>query len=201
MTLTRFLAASALILAAQSAQAVAITSSITFEDDYSVDRELIATNHGSIVGALDTELLASDGNALRFWSNSYSGAPAAYADTFVGSITLTPLGGRTITVNTFFLGGWPNTDRTISYAIDDLATDGVDFSSPNAFVPGVGGTTVVSFMTSASGIRITFGPDGFNGGINYINYTLSAPIPEPGTWAMLGLGLGLLGFGVRRARR
>lgn len=201
MTLTRLLAASALILAAQSVQAVVVTSSITFEDDYSGTGTPIDKNYGSIVGALDTLLEDTSGNRLRFWSDAYSGAPAAYSDTSVGSITLTPLGGRTVTLNTFFLGGWPNSDRNISYAIDDLATDGVDFSSPNAFVPGSGGTTVVSFLTSASGIKITFGPDGFNGGINYINYTLSAPVPEPETWAMLGLGLGLLGFGVRRARR
>lgn len=201
MILTRILAASALILAAQSAQAVVATSSIIFEDGYAAIGEPIATDYGSIVGALDTELLDSAGNALLFWPDSFSGAPGAYSATGVGSITLTPLGGRTVTLNTFFLGGWPNQDRTISYAIDDLATDGVDFSSPDALVPGSGGTTVVSFMTSAAGIKITFGPDGFNGGINYINYTLSAPIPEPETWAMLGVGLGLLGFGVRRARR
>jgi len=201
MTLTRFLAATALALAAHSAQAVVLAPQINFEDDHSGSGTPIAKNYGSIVGELDTFLEDSAGNRLLFWPDSFSGAPGAYAATGVGSITLTPLGGRTVTLNTFFLGGWPNQDRNISYAIDDLATDGVDFSSPNALVPGAGGTTVVSFMTSAAGIKITFGPDGFNGGINYINYSLSAPIPEPETWAMLGLGLGLLGFGVRRARR
>ncbi len=201
MTLTRILAASALVLTAQSAQAVVPTSQINFEDEYSLTGEAIASNYGSIAGALDTFLEASNGNPLLFWPVDFSGAPGAYSPTAVGSITLTPLGGLTITLNTFFLGGWPNQNRTISYAIDDLATDGVDFTSPNASVPGVGGTTVASFMTSASGIKITFGPDGYNGGINYINYTLSSPIPEPDTWAMLGLGLGLLGFGVRSARR
>lgn len=105
-----------------------------------------------------------------------------------------------MTLDSFFLGAWPNTTRTVGYSIDDLATSGLDVDQPGASVDGTVGLVVFSGMTSATGIRITFGPDGFNGGINYIDYTLQ-PVPEPGTWAMLGVGIGLLVVRLRRARR
>lgn len=199
MILKKILPGLALALLAGQASAIAVAPEIRFQTDYEFDAQAIEKTYGSIAGQLDTLLEDSSGNKLFFWTSGYSGRPAAYSATGIGSITLTPKGGNSVTLLSFFLGAWPDSDRNITYVIDDLATPGVDVSVPDALVPGVGGLTVNPSMTSAAGIRITFGPDGFNGGINNISYTLQ-PVPEPGTWAMLGVGLGVLGFGLRRAR-
>ena len=200
MIFKTFLSGLALTLVAGQASAIAVAPQIVFEDAYEFNAQAIEKTFGSIAGQLDTLLEANNGGNLLFWTEGYSGRPAAYSGTGIGSITLTPRGGYSVTLLSFFLGAWRNSDRTISYVIDDLATPGVDISFPDAPVSGTSGRTVNLDMTSAAGIRITFGPDGFNGGINNITYSLQ-PVPEPGTWAMLGVGLGVLGFGLRRSRR
>jgi hypothetical protein len=197
VALHKTLSALALALAAGTAAAVTPTSIIVFEEGASSNYEAIARNFGAIPGQLDTVLETSTGGDLTFWTNSYSGKPAAYAGSSVGRITLTPLGGNTVTLESFFLGAWPNTTRVVGYSIDDLSTAGLDVDQPDTSVDGTSGLVVFSGMTSATGIRITFGPDGFNGGINYIDYALQ-PVPEPATWAMLGIGIGLLGLRARR---
>lgn len=173
---------------------------LRFQDGYTQNSTAIAKDYGSVAGVIDVSVEASNGANLLFWAGDYSGNAAAYANTSVGIITLTPLAGATVTLDSFFLGGWLNTDRNIRYIVDNLATAGIDIEVNPAFVSGTNGLSVAPGLSSAQGIRITFGPDGYNGGINNIVFSVSA-VPEPKSGLMLLAGIGLIGCAARRAAR
>ena len=46
-------------------------------------------------------------------------------------------------------------------------------------------------VSSANGLVLRFGPDSYNTGIDNISLTVTA-VPEPGTWAMLAAGFGVI---------
>lgn len=144
-----------------------------------------------------------DPRDLLYWPDGYSGRAAAYCDASSGcALDLTVAGAlNAVTLNSFFLGGFPNTDRSIAYSVLDLATSATVVSG----TPNVSGTTglVVSVgATSAAGFRILFGPDGSNGGINDISFTgiVGDPIGVPAPAALALFGLGLLGLAAARRR-
>jgi hypothetical protein len=173
---------------------------LRFQDGYAQNTQAIANDYGSVAGVIDVFIEASNGANLLFWAGDYSGNAAAYSQDSVGVITLRPLAGATVTLDSFFLGGWLNTDRGIRYIVDDLATADIDIEVDPAFVSGTTGLSVTPGVSSAQGIRITFGPDGFNGGINNIVFSVTA-VPEPESWLMLLAGLGLMGHAARRNGR
>ena len=198
MNMRTFLLTAGLALA--SGAVAAQSYEIRYQDAYTTNYQTIASDYGSIAGVIDLLNTTPGGTNLLFWTDSYSGRPAAYSNSSVGLITLTPAAGLTVTLDSFFLGGWPNTNRNISYSIDDLATPGLDISVNAAFVAGSTGLLVTPALTSATGLRISFGPDGYNGGINNIAFSIAA-VPEPESYLMLLAGLGLVGAIARRGRR
>ena len=177
----------------------ATANEIRFQEGYSTSGEAISSNYGSIPGQLTVTLASQGGGSLFFWPGDYSGRPAAYANSTsaIGVVTLTPSAGYSVTLSSFFLGGWPNSNRDIAYSVDNLGTVGIDLGPVNATVPGVGGLIVSPNITSATGIRISFGPDGFNGGINNIVFSVSS-VPEPQSIALLLAGLLVVGGAARR---
>ncbi len=200
MNMRSFLLTAGLALASSAATAQSQSYEISYEGVYGNGQQ-IASNHGSIAGVIDVLNTTPGGSRLTFWADSYSGRPAAYSgDGSIGLIMLTPAAGRTVTLDSFFLGGWPNTNRNISYSVDDLATPELDISVNAAFVSGATGLVVTPALTSAAGLRISFGPDGYNGGINNIAFSVTA-VPEPESFVMLLAGLGLVGAIARRNRR
>lgn len=139
---------------------------------------------------------------LLFWNGSYSGRDAAYCVSGTDcALDMTVAPTHTVTLASFWLGGWPNTNRNVSWSVIDLADSSVVASAINAFVSGTTGLTVSLGLTSTTGFRILFGPDGFNGGINDITYSYTPvdnvpPVPLPaGGWLMLA------GFGALAALR
>ena len=126
-----------------------------------------------------------------------------------GTITFTLLGiGTTRNVGTG------------AYTFDFGLTQGTDLASTNAYfgfrTANVGvvsygyqsstlpGAFAVQNTSSGVGTSFTFGPNGAsdNGyGLNYRGYSINAttaPVPEPATWAMMMLGLGGMGYAMRR---
>jgi hypothetical protein len=199
MKMRTFLLTAGLALA--SGAVAAQSYEIRYQDAYTTNYQIIASDYGSIAGVIDLLNTTPGGTNLLFWTDSYSGRPAAFSgDSSIGLITLTPAAGLTVTLDSFFLGGWPNTDRNISYSIDDLATPGLDISVNAAFVAGSTGLLVTPALTSAAGLRISFGPDGFNGGINNLAFSVAA-VPEPESYLMLLAGLGLVGAIARHRRQ
>lgn len=61
--------------------------------------------------------------------------------------------------------------------------------------------SVTALVTNNSGPNPFNGHSGSAGGTLRIQYFLFEPIPEPGTWAMLIAGFGLIGAAQRRRRR
>lgn len=142
---------------------------------------------------------------LLVWSGGYSGRGAFYVGdntgNGVGTFTLTPNAGYTLTLGDFFVGGWPNTDRIVQYSIDNLDTPGLDIPFTGVLAHGTFGATLYPLLgPSSSGYTLSFRRDSFNGGINDIHFTV-APVPEPSTYALLASGLLMMGYMMRRRRQ
>lgn len=143
----------------------------------------------------------SDANThILFWNGGYSGRDGGWCTS--GSmaaclIDLTVASGFELTLDSFSLGGYFNTDRTIAWSVTDLATNIAIAGSQ--FVSGVAGAIISPGLTSATGFRISFGPDGFNGGITQIDYSYArvAAVPLPAAGFLL---IGALG-GMAALRR
>lgn len=152
---------------------------------------------------LDVTYAADAGNAasMSFWDSSYSGLTRVAYGGSGGStptVTLAPRAGSVVTLGSFQLGAWPNSDRGSRWAVTEIATGSVLASSNGAItVLGTVPLLVSLNLSSARGFVIDFGPDGFNVGIDNIQLS-TAPIPEPATWALLATGLALLGAAARR---
>jgi hypothetical protein len=202
-------AALALALAAPAAHAATVTVNLDLLslDNYAVIEE-VAPGYGSD-GPVTVNWNPFDSfdKRLLYWNDNYSGRDAAWCRDGINSycaLDLTVASGYTLTLDRFWLGGWPNTDRKITWSVIDLFDNTTVAGLVNALVngtPGTGLTNVIN-RTSTAGFRILFGPDGYDGGINDIVYTYARvdtpppPPPQPGVvplpaagWLLLaGLG-------------
>jgi hypothetical protein len=172
----------------------------------------IDQSYGDIAGQLDViyDREVSDTvpvSSLLFWGPDYSDLTNVAYGTTTPEIFLSPLTGYEVTLNSFDLGAWPNTDRSSQWTLLD-GLGNLLLSSGPITVGGTTATSVAPGLTSANGIRIQFGPDAFNVGIDNIDFTVretdeepGVAVPEPTSMALLGLGLGLLGFRARRRFR
>jgi hypothetical protein len=176
------------------------------------DGSFIGENYGDIAGVLDVQYRNLQGNpsltTLRFWNGDYNDlSRVAWTDGGDGNsraeIFLKPLNGDVVTLKSFDLGAWPDTQRTTSFTI--LDGDG-------NLLADSGGTITIGIqpgnlhntfdftgqgIASATGIRIQWGPSAFNVGIDNIDFQVGAvPLPAP-AWL---LGGGLLTLAARRRR-
>lgn len=87
------------------ASSVAHVDEIRFQDGHASSSVSIDSDFGSITVVVDVLVETSPDTSLQFWADRYSGNPAAYSQTSIGHITLTPLGSATVTPDSFFLGG------------------------------------------------------------------------------------------------
>lgn len=83
-----------------------------------------------------------------------------------------------------------------------LATGSIDFIGRHG--SGILNATVTGAATywlKISGNFTVAAWPGYEGTDGYYSGSILSPVPEPSTYAMLGLGLGLLGFAARRWRK
>lgn len=149
-----------------------------------------------------------DGNeTLQWWAESYSDLTnVAWGgdndDVGAPTIRLVALSGYSVTLLGFDLGAWPNTDRTTQVTISEIG-GGVLFSSGQITIDGDVHTHFGTNYTSDSGFEINWGPNGFNVGIDNVEFSAERTglvVPEPSTWALMIGGFGLAGAALRRRR-
>lgn len=84
----------------------------------------------------------------------------------------------------------PGESRTLTYSMATYSSSGPGNFNPYGGAAGMGGDPL-SFETSPL-------PSGVNTGVTF---SPAAPVPEPETYAMMALGLGVLGAAARRRRK
>jgi PEP-CTERM motif len=141
---------------------------------------------------------------MFYWGSQYSGLTGVGYGLAGGmpSIFLQPLSSGTVTLNSFQLGAWPDFTRNSQFSIFD-GLGNVLFSSGPITVQGSTPSLFTGSWSSTTGIGISFGPDGYNVGIDNIDYSFAsaAAVPEPATWLMMLLGFGVIGTSVRSKRK
>jgi len=141
------------------------------------------------------------GDSLGWWDTGYSDLTnvawgGTDAVTGTAQIFLKAL-GDSITLNGFDLGAWPNIDAITRLFIIDATDNSLLFSATSLPISGAVHSSFAGPWTSTTGIAIQWGPDGYDVGIDNIDFTVR-PVPEPGTLALLCLGLAGLGWACQR---
>jgi len=210
----RILAGAAVAAMALAAAQPASADLLTFDGDICAggtsctNGETIDQSYGdtAVVDVVGIGNVASPGGPLYFWADSYSDLTnVAYGDNGVTvGLFLDPAAGYQVTLNGFDLGSWPFLSRSSQWSIYDGLGNLLD-SSGGIVVNGQVSTHVPGPYTSAHGIQINWGPDGYDVGIDNVDFTVSriptGGIPEPSTWAMLIMGFSALGAALRTQRR
>lgn len=177
------------------------------------NNEVIDDTYGDIAGQLDViydrDITIGGENRLRAYGANYSdlsGVAYGGSDNFTGpaEIFLKPLAGYQVTLLGFDLGAWPKTTRDTQVTILTGGGQVLSASTPLT-IDGQFHTSLSYNFTSADGIRIQWGPDAYDVGIDNIEFTVSAisgsAVPEPATWAMMIAGFGMAGAMMRRREK
>lgn len=176
-----------------------------------VNGSKIENSYGDIAGQLDVvynsniSLPPSDvitDRRLQYWdmySNLNSVAWGTQAQTV--EIFLNPLNGSLVTLNSVDFASYLSADRSSQFSVLD-GLNNVLFSSGVFNLSTDTQSFFLIGLSSINGLRLQFGPDAFNVGIDNINYTLSngdTPNAVPLPAAAWLFGSGIMGlFGLRR---
>jgi hypothetical protein len=108
--------------------------------------------------------------------------------------------GKSITLNSFDYGGY-QANWASSVRVYDLDYN-LLFEDDDVIFPFDGHGTQLLGITSFTGLRLQWGPSGYNAGIDNLSFdvvdAVAPGVPEPATWAMMIAGFGLIGAAMRR---
>lgn len=118
---------------------------------------------------------------------------------FGSEITLTAKPGRLLSLRDFDFATWGGRSRQVPISVLDLAGNLLMGGNYSTSYPGHSTLSVNSDFLP--GVIIRWGPDGYNVGLDNIDYTIKSAAPETATWAMMVVGFGALGTSLRARRR
>ena len=137
---------------------------------------------------------------LEFWNNDYGDlTKVAYpsANGMVGEIAIVPAEGYGVKLISFDMAGYSHADlsNTVMRILDGSGNVLQNFAGEGAVAIQGDGTgpqhsTFTPYLTFGGTVRLQWGTD-WNVGLDHLRFEavpLSA-IPEPSTWALLGLGV------------
>jgi hypothetical protein len=153
---------------------------------------------------LDFVPLSSTQSSFEVYSSGYSGLLHALGDgsfNVPGYVQLTPDTGWDVVLESFQVGAWSSGSYTGSrIRVEDLQTN-VLFDTGSFTFPG---NTVFSYpdtpIRSSVALRVYINEFG-DLGLDNLQFSQVATIPEPSTWALWLAGAGLLGARVLRRKR
>ncbi|WP_194740217.1 PEP-CTERM sorting domain-containing protein [Methylophilus sp. 14] len=166
-----------------------------------VNYSAINQSYGDIAGQLDViydgNISAPSTSNLSWWDN-YSGQPGvAWGDNGATSeIFLSPLAGYQVTLTSLTFGSYNNATRNSQFTLLDGNNNVLSASNTFSLLNPL---TFALNVTSTSGIKIQWGPDAYNVGIDNVNFTITA-VPEAETYAMMFAGLAFMGSLARRRK-
>ncbi|WP_308815754.1 PEPxxWA-CTERM sorting domain-containing protein [Sphingomonas sp. GV3] len=149
----------------------------------------------------------ANGNFLSVQTNPFAGISTPFGTHFA-ALGTTPAAGGTLSQTLTTIAGWT---YTLSYY---LASDG---GTPNFFnaswngnvISGSAQTNIArqgftqyQFNVTGTGSDVlTFAERNNPGFLGLDNISVTAAVPEPATWALMILGMGAVGFAMRRSRK
>jgi len=143
---------------------------------------------------------------LRWWGPGFGDVEGVVwggnSSTF-SEITLKAAPGYEIALISFDFATYLG--RFASSPVSIASLDGTDIlSGPLSTNPGAHNHVEVASAFFEDGIRLRWGPNGYDVGMDNITFEVralpNAPVPEPTTWAMLIAGFGGIGTMMRRRR-
>lgn len=205
------LAIAAMVVSPMAAQAATYT--LDFSDPMAVcgnatcaSNTPLLQSYGDVAGIVDvsydSDISVAGLTPMYLWETGYDvltnviyGASGA-----TSAITLTPAAGYRIELLGFDIAPYLQRVRDTRIQIEDFA-QGVMFDTGVFTVPTSGVTHIDTSgaFTTTSGMRLLFGPDAYDVGIDNIQFSVvPAPVPLPAS-ALLLMGA-IAGFGALRRR-
>ena len=149
-------------------------------------------------------------DALKFWSTGYGDlvniAWGGSNDTnYRGEWLITAAAGYEVSLIGFDAGCYQNRGscQTLNFSVTDLAGNVLGGGSLPTNWPSH--TSGVVNSAYASGVVLTWGPGSYDVGLGNIAFdvravSVSGPVPEPASWAMMIGGLAVVGSAMRRRK-
>jgi hypothetical protein len=168
------------------------------------DWDLLDQSYGDGVGVdfVWGDQSLGDAPGVQYWEAWGGLSHAAFVgvddDESVGQIDIVASAGYVVTLLGFDLAAYEE-DRTSVWSIEDLNGGTLASSGGSINVLYSGPTSVSGTYSSSNGIRISWGPNAYNVGLDNLSFDVAA-VPEPGTLALFGLGLALMGLRRRMKR-
>lgn len=200
--------------AGQAAAAITVLSfnDATCEGGSCSDQRIIDAGYGDGAGVDVRYQSLIDGALaqpfLRYWSAEYgdlNGVVYGGANPFHyrSEIILQAKPGYEISLIGFDFATYRRSSATTPIMIDTLGGTQI-FAERLNTTPGGHSHLEVNSSYVTDGIRLAWGPDGFNVGMDNIAFDVrridAGAVPEPGAWALMILGFGVAGAALRRGR-
>ncbi|MBB5984133.1 PEPxxWA-CTERM sorting domain-containing protein [Sphingobium lignivorans] len=181
----------------------------------------IGQNYGDIAGQVDVSYRSFNSSTgvtyesfLKHWAAGYGdllnivwggSGPTVHAS----EIIFTAAAGYEVSLISLDFGCYQNRSscQTINYDISSLGGTVIAAGSAPTLYP-THGTLAVDSGWFSDGIKLVWGPDAYDVGLDNIRFDVRAiedvpppaAVPEPASWAMMIAGLGVVGSALRRRR-